>query len=108
MELFINMENKETNKTPLYKLKKFIERFKDIYNCIDLTLLVRYLFQVVEKQEERIERLEDENRQRVITNIINKIKGMKKENELSEHDELLKRLKRIEQHLQIYNEKESN
>lgn len=104
MELFINMENKETNKTPLYKLKKFIERFKDIYNCIDLTLLVRYLFQVVEKQEERIQKIEDGNTGRQVVRHIEKMDNKK------QHDELMSRLNYIEDFLtkKYGTKKESN
>lgn len=87
------MENKETNKTPLYKLKKFIERFKDIYDCIDLTLLVRYLTQVGEKQDKDITKLK-------IERIINK----------KDHDELMARLKHIDEFLtkKYGTKKESN
>ncbi|GEM_PF-3791834 len=97
------MENKET-KSPLDKLKKFIERFKDIYNCVDLTLLVRYLIKVVEKQEERIQKIEDGNSGRRVVRHIEKMDNKK------QHDELMIRLNYIEEFLKkkYGTKKESN
>lgn len=54
------MKNKETNMDPLEKLKKFIGKFRDIYDCLDLTLLVHYLFQVMEKNDKDINKLKIE------------------------------------------------